>query len=39
MEYKMLWSKAYYMNGTEKIEADSPEEAARQIVDSLEAHK
>ena len=31
MKYKVFWSKTYYMNGTEEIEADTPEEAIKKM--------
>lgn len=30
-KYKVSWSKAYYMNGSCEIEADSPEEACEKM--------
>lgn len=31
MKYKICWSKAYYLNGTTEVEADSPEDAIREM--------
>ena len=31
LKYKVMWSKAYYMNGEVEIEADSPEDAINKV--------
>jgi len=33
--YKVLWSKAYYMNGTEEVLAQSPEDAINKVDDII----
>jgi len=31
MKYKVIWSKAYYTNGSTEVEANSPEDAIRKM--------